>query len=364
VTSAAPSVTLSAVAVPTTAAPTPSPSPTRDEETAQLQQLLVARDAAYRAGDEQALLALLDGSAAPEFRERELALLRITKAGAHPPPARTLIRRVPLDTTGGAVQLVEVVEDDDQGRSRRVRYFASLGCCARLTEPAPASIDQMLGPLRSRPSEGFMIRYRDVDADQAAATDAIAKQALIDLVAALGEPYRQHRPFTITLAPTAIAGLPAPASGFVDGTEVTLLSSQSMVVTDGPGAQWARKVVTHEISHVLLFGRGAGPWVMAEGIPLWLTDDRRQPELDRLVTAGALWDLPHLMEGPRTTEEFFAGYAQASSFVRFLAGRYGARAIVAAWEGARSSTFSEAFRAALGVSPQDAWADWRRSLSP
>jgi hypothetical protein len=364
VTSAAPSVTLSAVAVPTTAAPTPSPSPTRDEETAQLQQLLAARDAAYRAGDEQALLALLDASAAPEFRERELALLRITKAGAHPPPARTLIRRVPLDTTGGAVQLVEVVEDDDQGRSRRVRYFASLGCCARLTEPAPASIDQMLGPLRSRPSEGFMIRYRDVDADQAAATDAIAKQALIDLVAALGEPYRQHRPFTITLAPTAIAGLPAPASGFVDGTEVTLLSSQSMVVTDGPGAQWARKVVTHEISHVLLFGRGAGPWVMAEGIPLWLTDDRRQPELDRLVTAGALWDLPHLMEGPRTTEEFFTGYAQASSLVRFLAGRYGARAIVAAWEGARSSTFSEAFRAALGVSPQDAWADWRRSLSP
>ena len=209
-----------------------------------------------------------------------------------------------------------------------------------------------------------MVRYRDVDADQAAATDAIAQQALSDLVVTLGEPYRQHRPFTITLAPTTIAGLPAPASGFVDGTEVTLLSSQSMVVMNGPGAEWARKVVTHEVAHVLLFSRGAGPWVMAEGIPLWLTDDRRQPELDRLVGAQALWDLPHLMEGPRTTIEFFAGYAQASSFTRFLAGRYGAKAVIAAWEGGRASTFNEAFRSAFLVAPEDAWTDWKRSLGP
>ncbi len=354
-----------AAATPTTTlAPTASPSPTRDDETAQVLQLLAARDEAQRAGDEQALLAVLDTSAAPEFRDRELALLRMAKARGATAPKRTFARRVPLDVTGGVVQYVEVVEDDDQGRTRRMRYFASFAGGARLTEPTPASIDRLLGPLRSRPSEGFMIRYRDVDADQAAATEAIAKQALSELIARLGEPYRQHRPFTITLAPTAIAGLPAPASGYVDGTEVTLLSSQSMVVTSGPGAQWARKVVTHEISHVLLFARGGGPWALVEGIPLWLTDDRRQPELDRLVAADAIWDLPHLLEGPRSLDEFFAGYAQASSFVRYLADRHGAGAVIAAWEAGRAKpTFDEAFRSGFGASPIDAWSDWKRSLT-
>jgi hypothetical protein len=343
----------------------PSPTPTRDEQTEQILALLAARDEAQRKGDEPALLAVLDASAAPEFRDRELALLRMAKARGAPAPKRTLLRRVPIDAIGGVVQYVEVTEQDDQGRTRRMRYFASFACCTRLTEPSAASIDQLLGPVRSRPSEGFMIRYRDIDADQAAAAETIAKASLTDLVARLGEPYRQNRPFTITLAPTTIPGLPAPASGYVDGTEITLLSSQSMIATSGPGAEWARKVTEHEISHVLLFSRGSGPWVVAEGIPLWLTDDRRQPELDRIVAADALWDLPHLMEGPRDLTEFFAGYAQASSFVRYLADRFGARAVIVAWEAGRAKpTFDEAFRSAFAVAPAVAWAEWKTSIRP
>ena len=351
-----------AVAAPSPTA-TPSPAPTRDEETAQVLQVLGIRDEAQRKGDEQALLALLDTSASPEFRDRELELLRIAHARGAAPPKRTFLRRVPIDAAGGVVQYVEVVEDDDQGRSRRMRYFANFACCTRLTEPTPASIDQLLGPTRSRPSEGFMVRYRDIDADQAVAAEAIAKQALVDLVGALGDAYRTHRPFTITLGPTTVPGLPAPASGYVDGTEVTLLSSQSMISTSGPGAEWARRVVTHEIAHVLLYSRGGGPWVLSEGMPLWLTDDRRQPELDRLVAAKAIWDLPHLMEGPRDLTEFYAGYAQASSFVRYLVARVGPKAVVAAWEAARSQpTFEDAFRAGTGIELVDAWADWKRSL--
>jgi hypothetical protein len=75
--------------------------------------------------------------------------------------------------------------------------------------------------------------------------------------------------------------------------------------------------------------------------------------------------MPHLLEGPRTLEEFFAGYAQASSFVSYLAARYGGRAVIAAWEAGRTaSTIDEAFRTAFGVTTATAWADWRASLCP
>lgn len=362
--SVSPTVPIAVTASPAPSS-TPFPSPSRDERSAEILQLLAQRDEAQQKGDEQALLALLDPSASPEFRERELVLLQIAKARNAAAPKRTLLRRVPIDATGGVVQLVEVVEDDDQGRTRRIRYFASSACCARLTEPGPASIDQLLGPSRTRPSEGFTIRYRDIDADQAVATETIAKEALVALLSRLGDAYAQHRPFSITLAPVTIAGLPAPASGYVNGTEITLLSSQSMIATSGPGSEWARTVTTHEISHVLLFARGTGPWLLAEGIPLWLTNDRRQPELDRVKASGALWDMPHLLEGPRSLEEFFSGYAQASSFVAYLASRYGDRAVITAWEAGRTaSTIDEAFRSAFGVTTATVWADWRASLCP
>jgi len=363
--SPAPSATVATATASPTPSPTPFPSPTRDEETAQIVQLLAARDDAQRKGDEAALLAVLDPSAPAEFRDRELTLLRVAKARAASPPKRDVVRRVPIDSTGGVVQYLEVVETDDQGRVRRMRYFANFACCARLTEPGPTALDSLLGPLRIETSEAFTIRYRDADADQVTAAEPIAKDALARLVARLGEDYSTHRPFTITLAPTTISGLPALASAYVDGTEITLLSSQSTIVASGSGSEWARSVVTHEIAHVLLFARGGGPWLMAEGIPLWLTDDRRQPELDRLVAANAIWDLPHLIEGPRMPEEFFAAYAQASSFVRYLAGRFGDRAVIAAWEAGRAkATFDEAFRVAFSIAPSDAWTEWRASLRP
>jgi hypothetical protein len=113
---------------------------------------------------------------------------------------------------------------------------------------------------------------------------------------------------------------------------------------------------------VFLFTRGNGPFVLVEGIPLWLTDDRRQPELDRLVQANALWSLPHLVEGPANDVEFYAGYAQASSFVRYLAATYGDVAVLAAWESGASLPFEEAFARGFHVTPQSAHAAWRASL--
>lgn len=327
-------------------------------------RVLALRDEYQLKGDEKALLALLDTEAAPAFRERELGLLRATHDRAGAAPKRTFLRRTPL-ALGEAIQSVEVAEEDDQGRTRRVRYFLNYACCAHLTEPGPDTLDAWLGPVHTLAGNGYAIRYRDIDAEQAEAADAYAKDALTSLAARLGASYRPTRPFTITLAPTTIAQLPAQASGFTNADEITLLSSVSMVVAAGPGSEWARTVVAHEIAHVLLFAHGNGPWGLAEGLPLWLTNDQRRPELDRLRAANALWDLPHLLEGPRTPAEFYAGYAQASSFVRYLAATYGDRAVLAMWEaGGSGRSTDDAFRATFGVGTADAYAGWRASLRP
>ncbi|MDE3193412.1 MAG: hypothetical protein KGN00_06965 [Chloroflexota bacterium] len=354
-----------AAAATATVAPTPapSPSPTPDRAAEDAMQLLALRDEAQVKGDEKALSGLLDDNASPEFHAREVGLLHAAHDRGAAAPKRTFLGRAEI--AGEAVQAIEVAEDDDQGRTRRVRYFFSFACCTRLTEPTSAELDAWLGPLRTLTGNGYSIRYRDIDADEAHAADGYARDALTSLPARLGDTYRLSRPLTITLAPTTISALPAQASGYTNGGEVTLLSSASMIVASGPGADWARIVVTHEISHVLLFAHGNGPWALAEGIPLWLTGDRRQPQLDRLVAANAIWDLPHLQGGPRADAEFYAAYAQASSFVRYLAATYGDRAVVAAWEAGSSGRSVDAtFRTAFGVGVADAYAGWRASLRP
>jgi hypothetical protein len=326
--------------------------------------LLATRDQAQVSGDEKVLIPLLDTEGSSAFRERELDLLRAAHERGAAAPKRTVLRRTPI-ALGDAIQAIEVAEQDDQGRTRRVRYFVNYACCRHLTEPPPDVLDAWLGAVQTRTADAYVVRYRDLDAAQAEAADAYATVALASLVARLGDAYRPTKPMTITLAPTTVADLPAQASGFTNGSEITLLSSASMIVASGPGADWARIVVTHEIAHVLLFARGNGPWALVEGIPLWLTDDRRQPQLDRLVAANAVWDLPHLLEGPRTPAEFYAGYALASSFVRYLAATYGERSVIAVWEGAASGrTLDQTFRAAFGVGTADAYAGWRASLRP
>jgi len=145
-------------------------------------------------------------------------------------------------------------------------------------------------------------------------------------------------------------------------TEITFLSSQSSIVGGDEAGPWSKTVVTHELAHVLLFTRGTGPFVLSEGLPLWLTDDRRQPELDRIVAADGFWTLEHLVAGPKDATEFFAGYAQASSFVRYLAATHGPAKVIAAWEAGRGATFPEAFRTAFGITAEAAYGAWRDSL--
>ena len=349
-----------AVATPT-ATPSPSPSPPPDPMAVSLLDFLAIRDAAQRSGDPARVLDLLDPRAPVEFRERELALARIAAQRNVPAPRRTLVRYSGgLGAADGPLQRVEVLETDEQGRTRQIRYFFSHAGRTVLTEPVLDS----LGPAETRSTEQVEIRFRQIDRLQARVAEPFVIEAIASLVARLGDDYRLRRPLSITLAPTTVAGLPPVASGFVNDGQITLLSSHSMVVDEGPGAEWARMVVTHEVAHILLFQRGTGPFVLLEGIPLWLTDDRRQRELDRLVAEDALWDLAHLVEGPRDTSEFFAGYAQASSFVRYLAATHGDRPVIAAWEAGRRARFDEAFRSAFGVDPTDAHAAWLRSLTP
>ena len=362
---APPSATPAVVATATqTVAPTPTPTPTPDPRAlhiAELERFFAILDRAQLSGDPQQVTALLDPNAPPEFRERELGLAKVAFDRRAAPPQRRVVDFADGTSTPLALETVRAIEVDDQGRTRSVRSFLNNAGATRLSEPPL----ERLGDLHTRPAEGYLIRYRDLDAAQAEAADAFARDAVASLVARLGEDYRPRRPFTITLAPTTIAGLPPLASGYTNGSDITLLSSASMVVGSGEGSDWAQKVVTHEIAHVLLFARGRGPWLLTEGIPLWLTADRRQPELDRLRASNGIWDIAHLLEGPRDQDEFFAGYAQASSFVSYLAGRYGERAVIVAWEAGRTATvIDDAFRAGFGVSSGTAWADWRAAICP
>lgn len=334
---------------------TASPSPTPDPVAARILGLLELRDVAQRSGDDEAVLALLDPDAPAVFRERELALADVTRERGAGPPERA----EPEYEEGPTGDLVAtVLETDDQPRTRQVRYFFSSDGQMRFSEPA----EEDLGPERVRTTDRLEIRYRDIDAAQALAVERLAQEGLQAMLARLGEDYRPGERISITLAPTAVEDLPAVASGFVRDGRITLLSSQSMLVAEGPAAEWSRTVIAHEIAHVMLLPRGRGPFFLLEGIPLWLTDDRRPDELARAIAADALWDLPHLIEGPRSLAEFFSGYAQASSLTRYLAETYGEAAVMAAWESGRSMDFAEAFRSAFGLSADEAHAAWRARL--
>jgi hypothetical protein len=259
----------------------------------------------------------------------------------------------------GSVRIIEILETDAQGRTRMVRYFG-IGPLDqfRLTEPPASEIGE---PVTTH-GEHVDTRATPLDAESCAAVQEYAEAALGPLVARLGDAYRPSRRPTFECLPIVQPDLPPLASAYTRGSVVSILTTPSLIVASGPAAAWSRIAVTHELAHVLLFTRGNGPFPLAEGIPLWLTDDRRQPELDRLVRADALWSLPHLIDGPASDLEFFAGYAQASSFVRFLAARYGDAAVIAAWEANGGLPFEEAFSRGFGVAPLSAYTAWRASL--
>ncbi len=326
-----------------TAAPTPHP----------LLVLLDARDRAHLAGDVARTLALIDPGAPPPFRTREQALALAIGKSRPTPPRRELVRA----QSGSDLATVIVSERDDQGRERLVRYFLTQPT-PLLTEPTAAQ----LGEERRLEFPGGTVAHRALDEDQAAALSAEAQRAVNTLVARLGSEYAPQAPLALALRPDVVPDLPPLASAYFARGQVTFLSSASMLVVDGPGAAWTRTLIAHEIAHVLLSQRGNGTFLLNEGIPLWLTDDRRLPELDRLVFANALWTVEHLIDGPRDPSEFFAGYAQAAAFVRFTAERHGARAVIAMWEAGRRTTFADAYREATGVEAAAAHAAWRASL--
>lgn len=343
-----------ALAVACSAAPPPEATlPAIPAAARPLLALLEARDRAQAAGDEAAALALVAADAPVPFRDREAALARANGQRRHTPPQRTLLA---LNVAGPDATL-EVAEADDQGRERRVRYvFNGLPDAPRLTEPLA------FGPERTLDFAGGTIRYRAFEEDQAALLARLAPAAVTALVARLGDAYAPRTPLQLVLRPDVVGGLPPFASGSVADGVVTFHTSASLLAETGPGSAWTRTLVTHELAHVLLFQRGSGSFLLSEGLPLWLTDDRRAPELERLVAANALWTLEHLLDGPRQPSEFFAGYAQASSFVRFLAERHGDRALLAVWEAGRRTPFTEAFRSATGADAPAAHAAWRASL--
>jgi hypothetical protein len=259
----------------------------------------------------------------------------------------------------GSVRMIEILETDAQGRTRMVRYFGSGSLDRlRLTEP-PAS---ELGEPLTTHGEHVDTRSTTLDAESCATVQRYAEAAFGPLIARLGEAYRPTRRPTFECLPTVQPELPPLASAYTRGSLISILTTPSLVVASGPAAAWSRTAVTHELAHVLLFARGNGPFLLVEGIPLWLTDDRRQPELDRLIRADALWSLPHLLDGPVSDVEFFSAYAQASSFMRFLAATYGDAAVITAWEGSAGLPFDEAFMQGFGVTPQSAYAAWRASL--
>jgi len=334
----------------------PLPTATVDPENVATLALLARRDAAWRAKDVDAALALTAPDAPAAFRLRERALAEIVAAGVPLMPERRTF--VSSDSAGG-LRVANVIERDSQGRTRRVRYFTTgSGDAMRLGEPTLAS----LGDELVVPGARFVTRARTIDAEQAATALGYAEAAIPALVAVLGEAYRPTVAITLAFAPTVLPDLPPLASAYTNDTVITFLSSQSGVVGGDDAGPWSRTVVAHEIAHVMLFARGTGPFVLSEGLPLWLTDDRRQPELDRVIAANAFWTLDHLIAGPKDATEFFAGYAQASSFVRYLAATHGAAKLLAAWEAGRTTPFPQAFDAAFGISAQVAYGAWRDSL--
>lgn len=347
---------IATAAPPSPAVVQPLPTATADPEIASVQALLARRDAAWRAKDVEAAVALSGSDAPAAFRLRERALAEVAAAGVLLAPERRTF--VSFGSAAG-LRVVNVVERDSQGRSRRLRYFMTgTSEVARLTEPALTVLGDEIVVSGAR----FVTRARAIDAEQAATAHGYAEDAIGALVAVLGEAYRPTVAVTLAFAPTVVADLPPLASAYTNESVITFLSSQSSIAGGDDSGPWSKTVVAHELAHVMLFTRGTGPFVLSEGMPLWLTDDRRQPELDRIVAANAFWTLDHLIAGPKDATEFFAAYAQASSFVRYLAATHGAAKVIAAWEAGRTVPFPEAFTTAFGMTAEAAYGAWRDTL--
>jgi hypothetical protein len=336
------------------AAPTPTPPP---EQRAILRQL-AAKDAAMRSGDHSSLGELLDPNAPQAFRDSQAALL-VSASRRSPPP---FIDRTVLATRERLGLLeAELLERDDQGRARQRRvWFSGPLDALRQTEPPTAD----LGPERVDEEARFRFIYRDLDAPQVAVARALGERWLQTYATRLGDGYAPRRTIEVRFAPTQESwpqGLPALASAAVSRGVFYVLSSTAMLTASGDAAAFTDVVVGHELAHVLLDGRGrrVGGFLLSEGIPLWLTEDTRATELARLVRRGELWPLDQLLRGPQDDAEFFAAYAQASSFVHFVAGRFGSRAPLELWEAsAQAPSFDAAARLALGRSAAELHRDW------
>lgn len=312
-----------------------------------------------RRGDSGRLEELLDPAAPAAFRDAQASLLFAFSQR----PAATFVERTVLATrTRLGLLEAEVLERDDQGRARQRRaWFSGPLDALRQTEPALAE----LGTERVETAGPFRFVYRELDAPQLVVAKTLGEKWLGTYASRLGGAYAARRTIEVRFAPTQETwpeGLPAVASAAVARGVFYVLSSSAMLASDGDAGRLADVVVGHELAHVLLDGRGArgGGFLLNEGLPLWLTDDRREPELARLVGRGEIWDLPHLLAGPADESEFFAAYAQASSFVRYVAERFGERAPIALWGAASVPSFDRAARDALGVGGAELHADWRR----
>jgi len=338
------------------AEPTAAPAP---EHEAVLRHL-AARDTALRIGDLAALRELLDPEAPPDFRLAQEAILKIAaERDDELAPARTVL------ATRIRTNLLEVeyLERDDQDRARRLRAWFS-GPLERLRQTEPPLAE--LGEERREESADFVFRFRELDRPQVEATREHGERWLRHYATRLGERHLPQGKIEVRLIPTfegRPSRLPALASAAVTGGVFYVLSSSTMITTDSTSAYWSTVVVGHELAHILLRGRRGGGFLLNEGLPLWLTGDRREGELARVRAAGALWDLDHLMAGPRSESEFFAGYAQASSFVRFVAERHGDEAPIALWDAVSArGSLDAATRAVLGSAAAALYAEWRTSV--
>jgi hypothetical protein len=343
-------------AVPAEAEPTATPP-----DHAAVLRHFAAKDIAFRSGNAAALGELLDPAAPEAFRAAQTAMLAVAAQRAGVP---TLGRQVVATRARGDLLEAEYLEYDDQDRTRMLRaWFSGPLDALRQTEPALAT----LGEVETQETADFSFSYRALDRAQVEAVRAQGGRWLRFYAGRLGERYAPRGKIEVRFVPTFEGRperLPPLASAAVTGGVFYVLSSSTMITADGPAAYWSTVVVGHELAHVLLRGRRSGGFLLTEGLPLWLTGDRREDELSRLRDAGALWDLPRLLAGPRADGEYFAAYAQASSFVRFVAERHGENAPVALWEAAaRQSTFDAATRDALGLSAAALYADWREALA-
>jgi len=225
----------------------------------------------------------------------------------------------------------------------------------------------------SIPGAGYVVEYQERDEVQAREVADEAGRALPELKELFG-PAPADPVLIILVSSTdrfnESVGSDMPVwtvGAAIGGRNLVVLKSARLTFRRGTSL---RRTVRHELTHIVLdanYVMGRLPRWLNEGIAMWQADEpmfRGEFNLAAAALFGRLVPLHDLDRQFRNARNDVAAvcYGESRSLVDFIVAEHGEQAVLRILEQSRSTGADAAFVKALGRTPGELYAEWRRSI--